>query len=297
MNRALLFVSIAMVAFAANSLLCRMALVNTSIDPGLFTIIRLMSGALCLLILVTITAERPLPSNDTPSKKQSITSLVTCHGTLWGGISLFVYAVTFSYAYVSLSTGTGALLLFGAVQLTMIAYGLLHRERFSLLQWIGFLIAIGGLVALLLPSASAPNPIAALFMVIAGIAWGAYSLLGRKSHNPLLLTFGNFVYSSLLLIPLALWMWLSDSVRYDGAGVMYALMSGVLASGAGYAVWYRALSLIRATTAATVQLSVPVIATLMGWALLSEPLTLQVALASGLTLGGISLVIRFGKKA
>ena len=297
MNRSLFLVSLAMVAFAANSLLCRMALVNTGIDPGLFTIVRLMSGALCLLILVTITRQRVLPSNNSSTKKQSITSIITTHGTLRGGISLFIYAVSFSYAYVSLSTGTGALLLFGAVQLTMIAYGLLYKERFTLLQWTGFAIAIGGVVTLLLPSATAPSPIAALFMVIAGIAWGAYSILGRQSKAPLLLTFGNFVYSSLLLIPLACWLWLSDGVNYDSAGVMYALMSGILASGAGYAVWYSALSLIRATTAATVQLSVPVIATLMGWAFLSEPLTLQVVLASGLTLGGISLVIRYGKKA
>jgi len=297
MNRSLFLVSLAMVAFAANSLLCRMALVNTSIDPGLFTIVRLMSGALCLLILITITRQRVLPSNNSPTKRQSITSIITTHGTLRGGFSLFVYAITFSYAYVSLSTGTGALLLFGAVQLTMIAYGLLHKERFTLLQWTGFVIALSGVVTLLLPSASAPNPVAALLMVIAGIAWGAYSIFGRRSGAPLLLTFGNFVYSSLLLIPLACWLWLSDGVNYDSAGVMYALMSGILASGAGYAVWYSALSLIRATTAATVQLSVPVIATLMGWAFLAEPLTLQVMLASALTLGGISLVIRYGKKA
>jgi len=297
MNRALLLVSIAMVAFAANSLLCRMALINTDIDPGLFTIVRLMSGAICLLILVIITKQQSVPSNDSTPIKHSITSLITSHGTLWGAIALSIYAIAFSYAYVSLSTGTGALLLFGAVQLTMIAYGLLHRERFSALQWVGFMIAIGGVVTLLIPSATAPNPVAAMFMVIAGIAWGTYSLLGRKSNTPLLLTFGNFVYASLLLIPLAFWLWLSDAFHYDAEGVVYALLSGILASGAGYAIWYSALVLIRATTAATVQLSVPVIATFMGWALLSEPLTLQVVLASGLTLGGISLVIRYGQKA
>jgi drug/metabolite transporter (DMT)-like permease len=281
-------VCIAMLAFAANSLLCRMALANTDIDPGLFTTIRLASGALCLALLVAFTARRS-------SKNTSPIAAIKQQASIAGALSLFVYAIAFSYAYISMSTGTGALLLFGAVQLTMISVGLLKGERFATFQWLGFLLAFAGLVILLLPGASAPPLFSALLMISAGIAWGFYSLLGKKSNAPLLLTAGNFLYATLLSLPLIVWLWVTDTWQWSNDGVLFALASGIVASGCGYAIWYKALPLIQSTTAATVQLSVPVIATLMGWAFLAEAISVQIMVASLMTLGGIWLVIKMRK--
>lgn len=281
-------VCIAMLAFAANSLLCRMALANTDIDPGLFTTIRLASGALCLALLVAFTARRS-------SKNTSPIAAIKQQASIAGALSLFVYAIAFSYAYISMSTGTGALLLFGAVQLTMISVGLLKGERFATFQWLGFLLAFAGLVILLLPGASAPPLFSALLMISAGIAWGFYSLLGKKSNAPLLLTAGNFLYATLLTLPLIVWLWVTDTWQWSNDGVLFALASGIVASGCGYAIWYKALPLIQSTTAATVQLSVPVIATLMGWAFLAEAISVQIMVASLMTLGGIWLVIKMRK--
>lgn len=281
-------VCIAMLAFAANSLLCRMALANTDIDPGLFTTIRLASGALCLALLVAFTARRS-------SKNTSPIAAIKQQASIAGALSLFVYAIGFSYAYISMSTGTGALLLFGAVQLTMISVGLLKGERFATFQWLGFLLAFAGLVILLLPGASAPPLFSALLMISAGIAWGFYSLLGKKSNAPLLLTAGNFLYATLLTLPLIVWLWVTDTWQWSNDGVLFALASGIVASGCGYAIWYKALPLIQSTTAATVQLSVPVIATLMGWAFLAEAISVQIMVASLMTLGGIWLVIKMRK--
>ena len=281
-------VCIAMLAFAANSLLCRMALANTDIDPGLFATIRLASGALCLALLVAFTARRS-------SKNTSPIAAIKQQASIAGALSLFVYAIAFSYAYISMSTGTGALLLFGAVQLTMISVGLLKGERFATFQWLGFLLAFAGLVILLLPGASAPPLFSALLMISAGIAWGFYSLLGKKSNAPLLLTAGNFLYATLLTLPLIVWLWVTDTWQWSNNGVLFALASGIVASGCGYAIWYKALPLIQSTTAATVQLSVPVIATLMGWAFLAEAISVQIMVASLMTLGGIWLVIKMRK--
>ena len=281
-------VCIAMLAFAANSLLCRMALANTDIDPGLFTTIRLASGALCLALLVAFTARRS-------SKNTSPIAAIKQQASIAGALSLFVYAIAFSYAYISMSTGTGALLLFGAVQLTMISVGLLKGERFATFQWLGFLLAFAGLVILLLPGASAPPLFSALLMISAGMAWGFYSLLGKKSNAPLLLTAGNFLYATLLSLPLIVWLWVTDTWQWSNDGVLFALASGIVASGCGYAIWYKALPLIQSTTAATVQLSVPVIATLMGWAFLAEAISVQIMVASLMTLGGIWLVIKMRK--
>ncbi|MDP2596018.1 DMT family transporter [Alteromonas stellipolaris] len=312
-------VCIAMLAFAANSLLCRMALANTDIDPGLFTTIRLASGALCLTLLVAFTARRSLLSNNKSEQSASGTegaaaniksaaagtnsaaagtsaiAAIKQQASIAGALSLFVYAIAFSYAYISMSTGTGALLLFGAVQLTMISVGLLKGERFAAFQWLGFLLAFAGLVILLLPGASAPPLFSALLMVSAGIAWGFYSLLGKKSNAPLLLSAGNFLYATLLTLPLVMWLWVTSTWQWSNEGVFYALASGIVASGCGYAIWYKALPLIQSTTAATVQLSVPVIATLMGWAFLAEAISLQIMIASLMTLGGIWLVIKMRK--
>lgn len=283
-------VAIAMIAFAANSLLCRMALANTDIDPASFTILRLASGAIALFLLSSYFQHR---------KSESVPSQGLFHGlktnaSVLGGISLFVYAICFSYAYISMSTGTGALLLFGAVQLTMISVGLFNGERFKKWQWLGFVLAFLGLVILLLPSAAAPPLLAGAVMVLAGMAWGVYSLLGKKSSSALLSTSGNFVYAAFFCVPLVGVVCFvgADNFVLDSEGVYYALASGVFASGCGYAIWYSALPLIKSTTAATVQLSVPVIASLMGWIALGEPLTMQILVASIATLGGIYLVIK-----
>lgn len=303
MGNAWVLVSVSMLAFAANSLFCRMALANTSIDPGLFTAIRLVSGALCLALLVALTKRRearvPVQNQtshhayQSTSAKSSLSlfASLTRHGSWAGAAALLVYAVGFSYAYVKMTTGAGALLLFGAVQLSMLIVAMLKGERFSSLQWLGFFFALSGLVILLLPSASTPSLFSASLMIMAGIAWGAYSLLGKKATRPLLLTAGNFAFASVLILPFGAWMWLSGGAHYDNQGLLYALASGILASGCGYAIWYKTLPLIQSTTAATVQLSVPVIATGMGWLFLAEPISIQILLASVMTLGGIGLVI------
>ena len=285
--KTLSLVTVAMVAFAANSLLCRMALVNTDIDPASFTALRLISGALALSLL-SLFSLRKAPGDS------SLWVNLTSNATFLGGASLFLYALCFSYAYISMATGTGALLLFGAVQLTMISFGLARGERFKRFQWLGFLLAFAGLVILLLPSASAPPLLAGIIMVTAGIAWGVYSLLGKKSKSALFATSGNFIYASMLCIPLVgcLLSLNSNVLVFDNNGALLALMSGILASGCGYAIWYSVLPVIKSTTAATVQLSVPVIATLMGWAILGEQLSIQVVIASVMTLGGIYLVIK-----
>jgi drug/metabolite transporter (DMT)-like permease len=271
-GRLLILTSLTMIAFAANSILCRLALDTTAIDPATFTLIRLVSGAVTLWLIVRVrTGSNVLAGN-------------------WASaFSLFAYAAAFSFAYVSLSAGTGALLLFGAVQATMILYGLLRRERFTLLQTAGLLLALGGLVALLLPGATAPHWSGATLMAIAGIAWGAYSLLGRASTHPIETTAGNFLRAAVLgallsAASLSLFAW-------DARGALLAVLSGAVASGLGYAVWYTVLPALRATHAATVQLSVPVIAAIGGVLLLGERLSLRLVLCSVAILGGIALVL------
>lgn len=290
MLKTLSLVAIAMFAFAANSLLCRMALANSSIDPVSFTSLRIVSGALALLFLSLYSKRRKSQHHHTEGLLKDLKS----NASVFGGLSLFAYAISFSYAYISMSTGTGALLLFGAVQLTMISVGLLNGERFKKRQWCGFASAFTGLIILLLPSASAPSLLSGAVMVIAGISWGIYSLLGKKSASALLSTSGNFVYASLLCVPMLFVVLVGNAeyLDFNTTGVYYALASGILASGCGYAIWYSVLPLIKSTTAATVQLSVPVLATMMGWAVLGEQLNVQILIASLATLGGIYLVIK-----
>lgn len=263
----------ALLAFAGNSLLCRAALQHTPIDAASFTTIRLASGALVLWGLVQLTRRGATGRGSWPS-----------------AFALFAYAAAFSFAYVNLPTGTGALLLFGAVQTGMIGWGLVKGERFTSLQWLGLLLALGGLVGLLLPGLSAPPLGAALLMITAGLAWALYSLRGRGAGDALRVTAGNFMRT----VPVALGMSLLfiNSAQVDTAGALYAIASGAITSGVGYAIWYTALPQLKATTAATLQLSVPVIAALGGIAWLGEPLTLRLLLASAAILGGIALVIR-----
>ena len=262
-----------MVAFAANSLLCRAALRQTEIDAATFTLIRLVSGALTLCLLVR--------------GRRAIVN-----GNWLSALALFVYAGAFSLAYLTLTAGTGALLLFGAVQATMIMAGLWAGERLRLWQGLGLALALGGLVILLLPGLAAPPLGGAMLMLSAGVAWGIYSLRGRGVKDPTGATAGNFLRAA----PLGLLLYLlsQGGLPYD-AGALYAVASGALASGLGYAVWYTALRDLSATRAATVQLSVPVIAGVGGIVLLGEPLTWRLLLASATILGGIALVV-YGKQ-
>lgn len=271
--RILLLTALAMLAFAGNSLLCRLALKHTAIDAASFTGIRLVAGALVLWLLLRL-GRPPLAAT----------------GNWRAATALFVYAAAFSYAYLKLDAGSGALLLFGAVQLCMVLVGLLRGERLNLPQALGFVLATGGLVALLLPGASAPPLAGALLMLLAGFAWGVYTLLGREAGPPLAATAGNFLrslpFALLLALPFA------SDLRVDVPGLLYALLSGGLTSGVGYAIWYSALAGLGALQAASVQLSVPVIAALGGALLLGESISLRLALVSVTVLGGIALVLR-----
>ena len=266
--------TLAMLAFAGNSLLCRAALQHTGINASSFTVIRLISGALVLWLLVRLRSGRN----------------TTGQGNWGSALALFAYAAGFSFAYVSLPAATGALLLFGAVQATMIGVGLWRGELLRRWQIVGLVLALGGLLGLLLPGLSAPPLLGALLMVGAGASWGVYSLRGKGAGDPTRVTAGNFARA----VPLAVVMGLLtlNHVTLDVAGVAYAVASGAVTSGIGYAIWYTALPGLKATHAATIQLSVPVIAALGGIVLLGEPLTLRLVLASIAILGGIALVIR-----
>jgi drug/metabolite transporter (DMT)-like permease len=261
-----------MIAFAGNSLLCRLALKRTTIDAASFTFIRVLSGAVALWLIVMMRkGTQPKAGN-------------------WASaLALFAYAAAFSFAYVSLSAGTGALLLFGAVQATMIIWGLSQGERLRMRQWLGLALAVAGLIALLFPGLSAPPINGALLMLCAGIAWGFYSLRGKGGGDPVTTTAGNFLravaFAAGLSIALLPW------IKLDHAGVGYAILSGAIASGIGYVIWYSALPRLKAASAATVQLSVPVLAAAGGILFLSESITLRFILASIAVLGGIALVV------
>lgn len=270
--RILLLTALAMLAFAANSLLTRLALRDAGIDAASFMVIRVVSAALLLVLLVRLR----------PARK-------AIGGNWKSGLSLLAYAVFFTFAYVNLPAATGALLLFGAVQVTMILRGLASGERFSPAQVLGLLMAMGGIVWLLLPGVSAPPLFEAGLMIIAGIAWGVYSLLGRGKADPLAETAGNFLRAAPLALLCAVPF--AQEVRLPVEGVVYALLSGAIASGLGYAIWYAALRGLAATQAATVQLSVPVLTALISIPLLGEALTSRLVIVSLLVLGGIALVI------
>lgn len=271
-TRTIVLTALAMAAFAGNSLLCRLALKQSGIDPSSFTSIRLISGALVLWLLTRRRGALQAGAGNWPS-----------------ALALFVYAAGFSFAYVSLPAATGALLLFGAVQATMIGYGLWMGERFGRLQLVGLVLAFGGLLTLLLPGLSAPPLVGSLLMLGAGLAWGIYSLRGKGAGDPTQVTAGNFLRAVPLAIALSLFMLKSQSL--DTAGFWYALASGALTSGIGYAIWYSVLPALKATNAATVQLSVPVIAALGGIVFLGESITVRLGLASAAILGGIALVV------
>ena len=259
-------------AFAGNSVLCRVALKDTAIDAASFTSIRLASGALVLWLIARARAD----ARDG-------------RGNWLSALALFAYAAPFSFAYEGLSAATGALLLFGAVQVTMIGAGLWRGERLQLLQWSGLSLALIGLVGLLLPGLTAPPLGAATMMLGAGVAWGLYSLRGRGAGDPTRVTAGNFARAAPMALALSLLT--LPQLQLDTAGIGYAIASGAIASGMGYALWYSVLPSLQATHAATLQLSVPVIAALAGMLLLDEALTWRFTVASIAILGGIALVI------
>jgi drug/metabolite transporter (DMT)-like permease len=263
---------LAMIAFASNSLLCRAALKHTSIDAATFTFVRIFSGAAVLWVLI---------------KMRKVTAKES--GNWWSGLALFVYAAAFSFAYVDLAAGAGALLLFGAVQATMILWGFGKGERLDAIQTVGLLLAAAGLVVLLFPGLAAPPIGGSILMLAAGLAWGIYSLRGKSSRDAIAATAGNFLRAvpfaalvSVLMLP---------KMHLDSLGITYAVISGAITSGLGYVIWYAALAGLKAASAATVQLSVPVLAATGGILLLGEPITLRYGIASIAVLGGIFLVI------
>ena len=261
-------------AFAANSVLARLALRTTAVDAATFSAVRLAAGAL-VLVLVARGRGGGRGGGSWPS-----------------ALALFVYAAAFSFAYLALSAGTGALVLFGAVQITMIGWGIGHGERLTGAQWAGLAAALAGLGVLVAPGVTAPARGPALLMAAAGAAWGAYSLRGRGAERPVAESAGNFVRAAALSAVLLGGAAAGGAVRLDGLGLAYAALSGGVTSGLGYACWYAVLPALRATTAATVQLSVPVLAALGGLALVGEPVTVRLAVASAVTLGGIAVVVR-----
>ena len=271
----ILFTTLALVAFAANSILCRFALGGALIDAASFTSIRICSGAL-LLGIIYLFAKRN-------------TKNISYRNKWIMPVMLTIYALFFSYAYVSLSTGTGALILFGAVQATMIISGWIKGERMNVIQFAGLFLAIIGLVYLVFPGLSAPSPLGAFLMAIAGIAWGVYSLLGRQAEDPVLTTAFNFIYS--IPIVLVAGFLVSTPVTVTSKGVLAAVMSGTLASGTGYVIWYAALKGLSSTRAAIVQLTVPVIAAIGGILLLSEDFSARFFIASIIILSGVGLAL------
>jgi drug/metabolite transporter (DMT)-like permease len=307
----------AMIAFASNSLLCRAALKQTNIDAATFTFVRIFSGAvaLCLFMNVRrrITVDRtatPLaagsktgvtfPSRSSSPKRRgdhfSLREKVGMRILDWkdagnwiSALALFAYAAAFSFAYIDLSAGTGALLLFGAVQATMIFWGRHKGERLNSIQIVGLVVAVTGLVILVFPGLSAPPLIGSILMLGAGVAWGVYSLRGKGVQNPASVTAGNFIRA----IPFSavVWIFFLPWAHVDLTGVGYAILSGAIASGVGYVIWYSALPGLKAASAATVQLSVPVLAATGGILLLGEFITLRYVLASVTVLGGIALVV------
>jgi drug/metabolite transporter (DMT)-like permease len=271
-TRTALLTALAMVAFAANSLLCRLALAADAVDAASFTTIRVVSGALVLVLISLAHLRRPS----------------TSHGDWRSAAALFAYMIFFSFAYISLGAAAGALILFGVVQLTMFGFALLTGERFPVLVWLGLAVASGGLVYLVSPGLSAPDTLGAALMVVAGVGWGAYSLLGRGAIDPLAATTMNFLYCAPLVAIVSLFM--LSTAHLSVLGVLYGVASGVASAG-GYVIWYAALRGLTAGRAAVVQLSVPVIAAIGAVLLLSEDLTLRLLLASMATLGGVALAL------
>jgi len=291
---------ITLVAFAANSVLCRWALMDQTIDPLSFSIVRILSGALTLLILLTLSSQsksNSKPKQDSHNSGISGYTKLKSQFQLTSILSLLVYMFGFSFAYLELGAGLGALVLFVAVQFTMIAAYLFSGNRMSLIEWGGCLLSVAGLVYLLMPmeSTQAPDLVSIILMSLAGVGWGIYTLAGKKSSNALQSTTANFGFSSLvILLALSLFSLIPNAlpqVSITEQGLIYAVISGAVASGIGYSLWYYVVKKLNTVVASIAQLSVPVIATLGGVLLLSEPVTMQFIVSSTVILLGISLVL------
>ncbi|WP_417882990.1 DMT family transporter [Vibrio rumoiensis] len=275
----LIFILFALIAFAANSVLARLALINSHIDPLSFTSLRLLSGAIMLAILVMIKR----------ASKGNTIKAPSLEGSTISAIFLFIYALCFSIAYLSISTGTGALILFGAVQITMIIYQLLKGNKLKWVEWMGILLAFSGFIYLVMPSLSTPSFSGFLLMAIAGAAWAGYTIRGKACADPLSDTAGNFI-RSLPLCVLVVFYILATQHTLTTEGITLAIVSGAITSGVGYAVWYVALKGLTSTQAGVIQLLVPVIAALGGVVFLQEPITLSFVLASSMILVGILMM-------
>ena len=275
-----LLTTLAMIAFASNSLLNRLALGQKAIDPTSYTTIRLTSGAVMLFLLASL------------QKKNGQAAL---RGSGLSAALLFLYAITFSFAYLSLSAGTGALILFGSVQVTMLLVALQRGERPQVIEWVGLVLALGGLVYLVFPGLSAPSLLGSALMLLAGVAWGFYSIRGRGSQNPLADTAGNFVYAVPMVM--AIFVIAFRNIQISTNGILLATLSGALASGVGYVIWYSALRGLSTTRAAILQLSVPVIAAWGGVLLLDETISTRLLIAGVLILGGIGLSVLTREKS
>jgi drug/metabolite transporter (DMT)-like permease len=273
-TKPLVFTTLALIAFAANSVLCRLALGGKTIDAAGFTSVRLLSGAIVLLCILKLRGNE----NGLSTK-----------GSWTAAFMLFLYAVTFSFAYLTLNTGTGALILFGSVQITMILRSHLSGNRLLLIEWVGVVVAFSGIVYLVLPGVTAPSLTGFSLMTLAGIAWGLYTLKGRGSTNPLSDTCYNFLRSIPFVIVIGLFFF--HDAHITRQGIILATISGSITSGIGYTLWYIALRGLSTTQAAVVQLSVPVIAGFGGVVFVSEQISLRLTLSALLTLGGILMVI------
>ncbi|MDN4502373.1 DMT family transporter [Alteromonadaceae bacterium BrNp21-10] len=281
---AVFYTSLALLAFAGNSVLCRLALHHLQMDAGSFTGIRLIAGAITLLLLVSLFNLRQLPRHDKPLSHQ-----LRSAGSWSAACMLFVYAIAFSYAYITLDTGTGALILFAAVQITMLVVNALRGNRLLMMEWMGLLLAMLGLVYLLLPTLSIPTLTGFVLMLMAGMAWAFYTFAGQGSTQPLLATTSNFLRTLPIAIPMLL-VGLGQS-DMPMEGVLLAVLSGAMASGVGYTLWYLALRHLTTVLAAVVQLMVPIVAALFGILFADEMLTQTLAVASVLIVGGLLLVL------
>jgi len=284
---------IALIAFASNSLLCRIALRETSIDAATFTSVRIISGALVLAAISLVRKTYSLKPNAyslKPKANSQSSGFLTSSGQGLSAFALFTYAAAFSFSYRDLSASTGALLLFGAVQISMMSYGLFKREKYSRLQWVGFVIATAGVLAMLLPGFDAPPFFGAVLMITAGIAWGVFSIRGKKSGDPIQSITESFIRAVPFTAVLSVAM--LGQLSIDTTGIWLAVASGALASGLGYVVWYAVLSKISSNVAASIQLSVPILVALGAVLFLGEVISMRLIIASVVVLGGLTLVVR-----
>ncbi len=290
-----LYTTFALVAFAFNSILCRLALRGEEADAAGFTAVRLASGAVALIVISYVSTAYGSRrgsfhrADESPTRYHGWYRPEPMHGSWPSAFFLFAYAICFSFAYLGLTAGTGALILFGSVQMTMVAIAIFKGERPPVLEWFGLILAVGGLVYLVFPGLASPPLVSSLLMAAAGAAWGLYTLRGKGSSDPLADTTGNFVRSLPMIVVVAIIF--LPQLHLSSRGIVLAVLSGAVTSGVGYTIWYAALKFHTSTRAAVLQLAVPVIAALLGIVLLSESATIRLAIGAALILGGIGLTI------